>query len=178
MQPPPQLVTTLYREILRSCRRTRAVMRPGHVSLVGQCVQRFADSSSPSLIAAVKEHGPLPLPGLVRHAFRSTEPSAAGDMCDDAFRALRMLHHVEEWVNTSARYTAVSIPLKFSLLTPLCFPLADNELYDSLEGLSDREAPAQESTHLIAAQLLAQAESQPTRIQLQSYILRDEEAVE
>ena len=44
--------------------------------------------------------------------------------------------------------------------------------------LSDREAPAQESTHLIAAQLLAQAESQPTRIRLQSYILRDEEAVE
>ena len=107
--PPPQLVTTLYREILRSCRRTRAVMRPGHVSLVGQCVQRFADSSSPSLIAAVKEHGPLPLPGLVRHAFRSTEPSAAGDMCDDAFRALRMLHHVEEWVNTSARYTSFKI---------------------------------------------------------------------
>ena len=109
MQPPPQLVTTLYREFLRSCRRTRAVMRPGHVSLVGQCVQRFADSSSPSLIAAVKEHGPLPLPGLVRHAFRSTEPSAAGDMCDDAFRALRMLHHVEEWVNTSARYTSFKI---------------------------------------------------------------------
>ena len=67
---------------------------------------------------------------------------------------------------------------KFSLLNRRVFPLADNELYDSLEGLSDREAPAQESTHLIAAQLLAQAESQPTRIQLQSYILRDEEAVE
>ena len=150
-------------------------MRPGHVSLVGQCVQRFADSSSPSLIAAVKEHGPLPLPGLVRHAFRSTEPSAAGDMCDDAFRALRMLHHVEEWVNTSARYTSFKI-LSTNRVAALLS--ADNELYDSLEGLSDREAPAQESTHLIAAQLLAQAESQPTRIQLQSYILRDEEAVE
>ena len=150
-------------------------MRPGHVSLVGQCVQRFADSSSPSLIAAVKEHGPLPLPGLVRHAFRSTEPSAAGDMCDDAFRALRMLHHVEEWVNTSARYTSFKI-LSTNRVAALLS--ADNELYDSLEGLSDREAPAQESTHLIAAQLLAQAGSQPTRIQLQSYILRDEEAVE
>jgi hypothetical protein len=53
----------LYRELLRSCRRCRAVMRPTHVVIVGECVQKFA-VRSPSLTLAVKEHGPLPLPGV------------------------------------------------------------------------------------------------------------------
>ncbi len=34
---------------------------------------------------------------------------------------------------------------------------ADNELYDSLQGLSDREAPQEESMKVVAAQLLSSA---------------------
>ena len=95
----------------RDAAGSRFVSRPVRAALRRQQL-------AASLIAAVKERAlPAVAAGLVRHAFRSTEPSAAGDMCDDAFRALRMLHHVEEWVNTSARYTAASLPLKFSLLT-------------------------------------------------------------
>ena len=99
------LVLTLYRELQRSCRRCRAVMRPAHVTLIGDIVQRFAESGrSPSLATAIKEHGPLPLPGLVRHAFRNCgDGSELNPMIDDAFRALRLLHSVEEWVTTSAR---------------------------------------------------------------------------
>ena len=107
-------------------------MRPTHVVLVGECVQRFAERS-PSLTAAVKEHGPLPLPGLVRHCFRNTDPCDTNTMIDSAFGALRMMQSVEGWVTSN------------------------NELYDSLEGLSDREAPESHPTNLIAAQLLAQS---------------------
>ena len=96
--PTPALVTTLYRELLRSCRRTCAVLRPTHVVLVGECVSRFA-VRSPALQQSVKEFGPLPLPELVRNTFRNTEPSDSS--LDDAFSALRMLQSVEQWVNSS-----------------------------------------------------------------------------
>ena len=75
-------------------------MRPTHVVLVGECVQRFAERS-PSLTAAVKEHGPLPLPGLVRHCFRNTDPCDTNTMIDSAFGALRMMQSVEGWVTSN-----------------------------------------------------------------------------
>lgn len=95
------LVTTLYRELLRSCRRTKAVMRPGHVVLVGECVQRFA-ARSPALQLSVQEHGPLLSAAIVRSSFRMSEPEGCPREIDDAFSALRMLHSVEEWVGESA----------------------------------------------------------------------------
>ena len=103
MSPPPGLVPTLYRELLRSCRRTRAVMRPTHVVLVAECVQKFADRS-PALAAAVKAHGPLPLPSVVQHAFRleCEDAQSSSSMIDHAFGALRMMHSVEAWVTSSA----------------------------------------------------------------------------
>ena len=96
----PALVTTLYRELLRSCRRTRAVLRPTHVVLVGECVNRFA-VRSPALQQSVKQFGPLPLPELVRDTFRKTDPRDSNRCLDDAFSALRMLHSVEQWVTSS-----------------------------------------------------------------------------
>ena len=112
------------------------VAGPTHVVLVGETVQRFAAQRSPVLLAAVKEHGPLPLCGLVRHVFRHTEARASDACLDDAFRALRTISSVEDWVRQN------------------------NELFDSLEGLSDREMPPTAETssiNLVASQLLARA---------------------
>ena len=171
MAAPPSnaLVITLYRELLRSVRRTRAVMRPTHVVLVGECVQRFAETRSPVLAAAVKEHGPLPLPCLVRSIFRTPDAEACDKerMIDDAFGALRMMHSVEQWVTQSEsaatprrlpEHHAKSLgPGRIHELTPACTLRADNELYDSLHGLSDREAPAEPSLKYVASQLVSRA---------------------
>ena len=172
-QPPASLTTTLYRELLRSCRRTRAVMRPTHVVLVGECVQRFAERS-PALAIAVKQHGPLPLPALVRNSFRNVEPEHSNRAIDDAFGALRMMHSVEQWVTSSASPRQHTFFLSRILSSPPCalgqlFSTAqhhcsrcrrsacvDNALYDSLEGMSDREAPPSQSIDFVAQQLVAQ----------------------
>ena len=172
-QPPASLTTTLYRELLRSCRRTRAVMRPTHVVLVGECVQRFAERS-PALAIAVKQHGPLPLPALVRNSFRNVEPEHSNRAIDDAFGALRMMHSVEQWVTSSASPRQHTFFLSRILSSPpralgQLFSTAqhhcsrcrrsacvDNALYDSLEGMSDREAPPSQSIDFVAQQLVAQ----------------------
>ena len=124
------LIVTLYRESLKSARRVRQVMRPGHVVLVAQCVQRFADqSASPALQRAVKEHGPLPLAGLVRHAYASTGP---GDL-DSAFGAMRTLNSLQQWVNSN------------------------NKMYDSLEGISDREGPPEQPMGFVVKEIIREA---------------------
>jgi hypothetical protein len=106
--------------------------------------------------------------GLVRHAFRTAEGDSSN--LDDGFRALRMLHSVERWVTSSAPH---EWPEPSCLLPPpnpspthhvphaaywcALRRCTDNELWDSLEGLSDREAPASESTSLVVAQLMARS---------------------
>ena len=54
-------------------------------------------------------------------------------MVDTAFCALRALSAMEQWVNTN------------------------NQLYDSLEGLSDREAPAEEGTTMVVREIMREA---------------------
>ena len=97
----------MYRELLRGSERVRAIMRPGHVAVVGECVQRFAaESRSPHLAAAASLHGAACLPELTRSSFRgrADQPeraagrSAAGSAIDDGFAALRLLSSLEAWI--------------------------------------------------------------------------------
>ena len=91
----PTLVhRTLYRELLRSGRRVREAMRPGHVVLVAECVNQFAEHTGTH--RAIKSHGPLPLCSLVQHAFRQPVAQDEQSTClDHAFTALRSMNHVE-----------------------------------------------------------------------------------
>lgn len=70
-----ELSIVLYRSLLRQCRSLRTAMRPGHVVLVGECVNRFSNKVAPALKPIIKQHGPLPLSGLVRSAFRQQAAS-------------------------------------------------------------------------------------------------------
>jgi hypothetical protein len=89
-------------------------MRPAHVVLVGSCAKQFAEQQgSMALSRAIEDGGPWPVCSLVQRVFRDSESC---DM-DDAFRALRCMAGLEAWITDN------------------------NSLYDSLEGISDREAP-------------------------------------
>ena len=105
--PSKTLTITMYRELLRGSERVRAIMRPGHVAVVGECVRRFAaESRSPHLAAAASLHGAACLPELTRSSFRgwADQPeraagrSAAGSAMDDGFAALRLLSSLEAWI--------------------------------------------------------------------------------
>lgn len=112
--PVPSAVTlTVYRELLRSTRRLKSVMGPGHVVLVGECARRFAETT-PMLAEAIKERGEsgarigaIHLPpdpaDLVKHIFRNTSATESPDKCiDDAFRALRTLSSIENyWIKAN-----------------------------------------------------------------------------
>jgi hypothetical protein len=157
-----ELSIVLYRSLLRQCRSLRAAMRPGHVVLVGECVNRFSNKMAPALKPVIKDNGPLPLSGLVRRAFRQpAAPEQDGLTCarlpliitiglplpaprtlrvphglspdDTAFNALRGLNQIAEYVRLN------------------------NEMYDSLEHLSDREAPDQPSMSSVARAILRDA---------------------
>ena len=118
----------LYRSLLRACRDVRKTMRPGHVVLVWECVNRFA-TSAPALKPAIHEDGPLPLCNLVRHAFR--QPAGVGGMTHDtAFNALRGLNHLGEYVREN------------------------NKMFDAVHGISDRECPEEPSSSHIASTIL------------------------
>ena len=133
--PSTDLTLTLYRSTLNSCRRVRSVMRPGHCFMVAEVVTKVVASSGSSVLqSALKEHGPIPLDGFVRTAFRTSVPRDEEDrMLDTAFCALRALTAMEQWVNTN------------------------NRLYDSLEGLSDREAPSEAGTTMVVREILREA---------------------
>ena len=94
----------MYRELLRGSERVRAIMRPGHVAVVGECVRRFAaESRSPHLAAAASLHGAACLPELTRSSFRgwADQPErAAGRSAaiDGGFAALRLLSSLEAWI--------------------------------------------------------------------------------
>ena len=135
MAPASALTLTLYRSTLRSFRRVRSVVRPGHVCLVAEVVSKVvASSGSRVLTSTLKEHGPIPLDGFIRTAFRTPVPKVEENtMVDTAFCALRALSAMEQWVNTN------------------------NQLYDSLEGLSDREAPAEEGTTMVVREIMREA---------------------
>ena len=102
---------------------------------------------------------------MVQHAFRleCEDAQSSSKMIDHAFGALRMMHSVEAWVTSSALallsfFGRPRCPRRVCSAEPQrSCSLADNELYDSLEGLSDREAPAQESMNVVAQQLVARA---------------------
>ena len=132
-----ELTRTLYRALLRGSTRVRSAMRPGHVVIVAQVVQRFAEHAqvAPSLLHALREHGPLPLPGLVRHAFRQPSTSNEDHVrgVDTAFSALRSISSIESFV------------------------IQNNQLFDSLKDISDREAPELPQTRYVASAILRDA---------------------
>ena len=114
--PSKALTITMYRELLRGSERVRAIMRPGHVAVVGECVRRFvAETRSPHLTAAASLHGAACLPELTRSSFRgwADQPeraagrSAAGSAIDDGFAALRLLLSLEAWIVESELATAL-----------------------------------------------------------------------
>lgn len=130
----------LYRDLLRSCRRVRSSMRASHVVLISECVNRFANGTTPQLQQSVKSHGPLPLSGLVTHAFRHADDvQYCNENVDLAFCALRGVGYLEEFI------------------------LTNNELYDSLESLSDREAPAEPSLGQVATSIIQDAKPSSSR---------------
>lgn len=109
-------------------------MRPTHVVLVGECVQKWSAAVSlPHLDACIKQHAPLPLAALVRNAFRDAPSAEVPAHIDAAFSALRALSSMEAWVQDN------------------------NKLYDSLSGISDREAPEEPSMRFIASRILHEA---------------------
>ena len=135
MPPSTQVAVTLYRETLRRVRRIRAVMRPAHVVVVHQVATQFAEKSgSPCLIRVLKEHGPLPLAGLVSAIYRHPQQQTdQNHQVDSAFTALRTLNSMESWM------------------------IGNNRLYDSLAGISDREAPADQSMRVTVREILREA---------------------
>ena len=131
-----ELLRTLYRTLLRSSTRVRKTMRPGHVVIVAECVQRFAEHQTalPALARAVSSHGPLPLPGLVREIFRQPIASHSEDSClDTAFSALRSINSMEAFIEQN------------------------NFLMDSLEDLSDREVPDMPRASYVASAIMREA---------------------
>ena len=75
--------------------------------------------------------------GVIRQAFRASPPGQEGASIDASFRALRALSSLEGWVQSN------------------------NDMYDSLEGISDREASSQPSMSVVVHELLR--ESAPAR---------------
>lgn len=129
---------TLYRALLRGSERVRSNMRAGHVVIVAEVVQRFTahSRSSSALSEALADHGPLPLSGLVRHTFRTSDGHQSPDKAlplDTAFSAMRSMALIEEFVKNN------------------------NKLFDSLEGLSDRETPEMPRARLVASAILRDA---------------------
>jgi len=129
---------TLYRALLRGSERVRSSMRAGHVVIVAEVVQRFAahSRSSSALSKALADQGPLPLSGLVRHTFRNSDGHQSPDKAlrlDTAFSAMRSMALIEEFV------------------------MNNNKLFDSLEGLSDRETPEMPRARLVASAILRDA---------------------
>ena len=133
---------TLYRALLRGSERVRSSMRAGHVVIVAEVVQRFVQRftahsrSSSALSEALADHGPLPLSGLVRHTFRNSDGHQSPDKAlplDTAFSAMRSMALIEEFVKNN------------------------NKLFDSLEGLSDRETPEMPRARLVASAILRDA---------------------
>jgi len=136
--PSNELTRTLYRTVIRSSNRVRKAMRPGHVVIVAEVVQRFAAHrlAAPALTRALEDHGPLPLPGLVRQAFREPIDAQESSLAlDTAFSALRSISSIEAFVQQN------------------------NKLFDSLEEISDREAPGEQPARLVASTILANAGS-------------------
>ena len=134
------VVRTVYRECLRSCRRVRSIMRPAHVVLVSKALNSFAEQQQlPGLQMALKQEGPLMNEGVIRRAFRASPPGQEGASLDASFRALRALSSLEVWGRSN------------------------NDMYDSLEGISDREAGEQPSMSVVVRELLR--ESAPARPQ-------------
>ena len=109
-------------------------MRPGHVSVVAEVVERFAQHSQvlPGLQMAIIEQGPIPLDKLVQNLFRVPldAQSDSGRATDVAFTALRSIGGIEAYIHQN------------------------NSLFDSLEEISDREAPEQPSSRVIASSIL------------------------
>jgi hypothetical protein len=133
------VVRTLYRELLRGSRRVHCSMRAGHVVLVSQCVNRFAQDAAPPLQHALASHGALPLDRLVGRAFRLAEAAPAeATALDQAFAALRAVAQIEAFIESN------------------------NRLYDSLEDLSDREAPNAPPVHATVSAILREA--RPTHL--------------
>lgn len=126
------VVRTVYKETLRSCKRIKSIMRPGHVVLISKALTSFADEQRlPTLQRAISQHGPLMQEDVFRQAFRdSPPPQELNASLDTSFRALRTLSSIESWMQ------------------------ANNNMYDSLDGLSDREATAQPSMSVVVRELL------------------------
>lgn len=109
-------------------------MRAEHVAVVNHCIERFvSDRSSPALRVAngMYDHGALSLPRLLRFVFRSELDSSRA--IDRGFSALRCTGLVLAWMRENI------------------------ELTDSLDGLSDREAPEQPPALATAARILRAA---------------------
>lgn len=141
MPQPACLTLALYRSTLRSCRRVRSVMRPGHCFMVAEVVKKFAMASgSPALLKAVEDHGPIPLDSLVSRAFRMpAPPHEEAALLDAGFGAIRAINSMEQHF------------------------IGVNKMFDSLEGLSDREAPGEASTSMIVREIMRDSNMRITR---------------
>ena len=128
------VVRTCYKECLRSCMRVRSIMRPAHVVLVSKALGSFAEQQQlTSLRQAIKTEGPLMHEGVIRQAFRNSPPAEQSASIDASFRALRALASLEIWVQSN------------------------NSMYDSLEGLSDREGGSEPSMSVVVRELLRES---------------------
>ena len=166
MVPPnAELTLTLYRSLMRSCRTLRAKMRPGHVVLVGECMNRFATTAAPELKATIRTSGPLPWL-LVQHAFRQpVSPEQAGTSCarhaDRAHAHAPLASSSILGLTASLRALAHTDDVAFKAMRGLNqiseYLELNNTLYDSLEHLSDREAPEQPNMSSVATAILRDA---------------------
>jgi len=143
------LTVTLYRELLRSCRRISQMSRlcPDHTPVVLEVARCFAEEQEQSRGLRLTRTATrwdvdrkdtvvrsLPLTMIIRRAFRVASPDSGGRALDVAFTGLRCAAALEIWLQRS------------------------NSVLEEYEGLSDREVLAEQPVaRTIAADILREA---------------------